>query len=252
MPPFLADDVDQFRCKGSFISDVILNKADEFAGAAQFADAHLVLLPVRSLAGTFALVTSPYLLERLARDAAMAGDAAPELTPQPAFSEAGGEALVAPGSTLAASFGHDPTVVLEDLDLTLRETPALLAWADWLGRHAYGSDATARAGLAGRLCVVHDDVMSFLMETALEVTARIRLEDDLKTVAKGGLWYEESLPAETVLASLILAGPSRKRDATLDARGVLGAIRETLSGPVQLGGKATVGRGLCRLHLGGA
>src|SRR5436309_9160051 len=38
------------------------------ASAVQFSDQRLLLLPVRSLAGTFAWVTSPYVLRRLARD----------------------------------------------------------------------------------------------------------------------------------------------------------------------------------------
>ncbi|WP_337892740.1 type III-B CRISPR module RAMP protein Cmr4, partial [Mesomycoplasma ovipneumoniae] len=47
--------------------------ASEFAGAAVFGDAKLLLFPVRSLAGVFAYVTSPYLLERFAREAGFAG-----------------------------------------------------------------------------------------------------------------------------------------------------------------------------------
>src|SRR4051812_14096906 len=43
-------------------------KASEHAGGVVFGDANLLLLPVRSLAGTFAWVTSPYLLARFARD----------------------------------------------------------------------------------------------------------------------------------------------------------------------------------------
>src|SRR5579884_2839412 len=38
------------------------------ASAAQFSDQRLLLLPIRSLAGTFAWVTSPYVLRRLTRD----------------------------------------------------------------------------------------------------------------------------------------------------------------------------------------
>src|SRR5712692_6717045 len=38
------------------------------ASAAQFSDQRLLLLPVRSLAGTFAWVTSPYVLRRFVRD----------------------------------------------------------------------------------------------------------------------------------------------------------------------------------------
>src|SRR5258708_65554 len=38
------------------------------ASMIQFSDQRLLLLPVRSLAGTFAWVTSPYILDRFARD----------------------------------------------------------------------------------------------------------------------------------------------------------------------------------------
>ena len=38
------------------------------ASMIQFTDQRLLLLPVRSLAGTFAWVTSPYILDRFARD----------------------------------------------------------------------------------------------------------------------------------------------------------------------------------------
>ena len=42
--------------------------ASDNAGSAQFADARMLLLPVRSLAGTYAWVTSPYVLQRFIRD----------------------------------------------------------------------------------------------------------------------------------------------------------------------------------------
>src|SRR6266571_8926778 len=40
----------------------------DYASAIQFSDQRLLLLPIRSLAGTFAWVTSPYVLRRLVRD----------------------------------------------------------------------------------------------------------------------------------------------------------------------------------------
>lgn len=55
-----------------------------------------------------------------------------------------------------------------------------------------------------RFCIVNDDVFSFLLNTATEITARIRLNDETKTVADGQLWYEEALPAESILAGLML------------------------------------------------
>ena len=105
--------------------------------------------------------------------------------------------------------------------------------------------------LDDRLCVIHDDVMSTLMETATEVRARIRLKEDTKTVAKGALWYEESLPTESILFGLVVASDARGHKAT----DLLAHLTSTTkSGNIQLGGKATVGRGVSALRIldGGA
>jgi CRISPR-associated protein Cmr4 len=98
--------------------------------------------------------------------------------------------------------------------------------------------------LNARFCVVHDDVMSFLLDTATEVFARVRLREDAKTVETGGLWYEEALPAETVLAGLILATPVKAEPDE-----VFKTLNGLMEKPLQIGGKATVGRGLCRLRM---
>src|SRR6266704_3678945 len=45
-----------------------INSEDNYASSVQFSDQRLLLLPVRSLAGTFAWVTSPFVLRRLLRD----------------------------------------------------------------------------------------------------------------------------------------------------------------------------------------
>ncbi|MBS3967037.1 MAG: type III-B CRISPR module RAMP protein Cmr4 [Truepera sp.] len=204
--------------------------ASEHAGAAVFGDARLLLFPVRSLAGVFAYVTSPYLLERFAREAGFAGLKLPALPPAP-VSEGG--CRLATGSVLKAG-----KVYLEDLDLESQESAELKAWEDWLVQQS-------EAPVKGRLCLVSDNVMGFLLETATEVVARIRLEDETKTVAKRALWYEESLPAESLLYGLLSLGSSRKKEVAL----ALDDLKPLL-GFAQLGGKASVGRGLCRLRLG--
>src|SRR5690606_23555315 len=78
-------------------------------------------------------------------------------------------------------------VWLEDLGLT--SLPRL-------PRNDFEAIATAVSipELAQRVCVVSDDVLTFFVETATEVTARIRLDGERLTVEKGGLWYEEALP----------------------------------------------------------
>jgi CRISPR-associated protein Cmr4 len=206
--------------------------ASEYAGAAVFGDARLLLLPVRSLAGVFAYVTSPYLLERFAREVVFAGMAPPALPGAPASE---GWCRLASDSQLKA----DDKVYLEDLDLSCQQNPELKTWEDWLAKQS-------EAPVKGRICLVHDDVMGYLLETATEVVARIRLEDQTKTVASGALWYEESLPAESLLYGLLSLGSSRKKEVAVALDDLM-----PLLGFAQLGGKASVGRGLCRLRLGG-
>ena len=97
---------------------------------------------------------------------------------------------------------------------------------------------------------VHDDVMTFLSEHATDVVARIALEEGIKTVKDGALWYEESLPTESILVALVHA--QKINPLGLDVAQCLEQAKILVGESVQLGGKATVGRGRCRLVLQGA
>jgi CRISPR-associated protein Cmr4 len=217
--------------------------AEKHAGSAQFTDARLLLLPIRSLAGTFAWVTSPYVLRRFLRDAGDAQTAgAPATIPAPVKVE---ECRVAQAGCQIQIADGKPRVYLEDLDLTPAADTEVDAWAAWLGQRIFPNDPQWQETLKGRLCVVHDDVLTFLLETATEITARIKLMDDKKTVQKGGLWYEEALPTETVLSGLIVATPIKATE-----KDVFAVLQQMAGKTMQVGGKATVGRGLCRLQIG--
>lgn len=215
------------------------DKAHEHSGALVVGDQRLLLLPIRSLAGIFAYATSPYVLRRFARDAQDAGLNTP-LVPTLTGRD---QCLLGNTSDLRV----DERVYLEDLDLHAEAAPAADEWATWLAAQLFATDDSKH--FTQRFCIVHDDVLTFLLETATEVTARIRVDEQSHTVAKGALWYEEALPAETVLAGPVLAHRSRRKDSPLDGAGVLAFVHTLLAKPLQLGGKATVGRGLCRVHL---
>lgn len=252
------------------------NAASDHSGAVQFSDVHTVLLPVRSLAGTFAWVTSPYLLSRFARDARDAGF---ELPAAPSVAKI--EECLLLERDLVAAVADGDRVVLEDLDFApkVEDPPGPLSvYAGLLGKilfpKADPADTEAWRDLSRRLCVVHDDAMSHLLESATEVSARIRLDETKKTVAQGALWYEEALPTETVLAGLAVAsevereiekkgerpgaepGNEKKTEKEKKRFGVPALFEQVRknaeAGLVQLGGKATVGRGSCRVLFGGA
>ena len=224
------------------------NAADH-AGAVQFTDQRLLALPVRSLAGTFAWVTSPLVLRRLARDARDCGiNDAPTTIPAPQFTEHGATCHVASTSLLCIPLHNQPTIVLEDLDLHAQRDAD--AWAQWIATRSFPGDDGWQAEFKRRFCVVHDDVLLFLLTTATEVFARVALQEDVKTVKQGALWYEEALPSETILSGLIVATDSRRKDkSVVPASDMIESLRALTKHPMQFGGKSSVGRGLCYVRL---
>lgn len=226
------------------------------AGTIQISDQRLLLLPVRSLAGTFAWVTSPYVLHRFTRD--MAELRFKEIK-VPDLTDTHQACIVMSGTDtcqLLANSGKNQ-IYLEDLDLQPSKDSDMRDWANWLGEQIFPGEDAWQCMLCERFCVVHNDVFSFLLKTATEVIARIRLAEDSKTVQKGGLWYEEALPAETVLSGLALMTPRPNspngthngNNQELSAEEIGAAFEKVAQKHIQLGGKSTVGRGQCRIHV---
>jgi len=218
------------------------DNAHEHAGSAQFSDLRLLFLPVRSLAGTFAWVTSPLLLQRLQRDCQMANTLFTSAIPAVQATDC---LVSATSSQVLTNVNQEANnVILEDLLLKGTPSPAVDALLNWLKPLLFGADAAWGELFAERLCVVHDDVLSFLLDTATEITARIQLEKEKKTVARGALWYEEALPTESILSGLLVVQTVEASEAD-----VMNVVTGVTRSPLQIGGNATVGRGVCRLHL---
>ena len=198
------------------------------AGALVVGDARLLALPVRSFRGTFAWTTSPLLLALARRDL----DAK---LPVPHIE---GRRCVVPTGSICQ---HKGRLYLEDLDLEAAAGD-LAPWTKLLGPLASPGDDI----FSSRFVVVDDETMTFLWETATQVDARVRIDEATRTVASGALWLEESLPPETLLLGLMAADRSRKQSVDLTPDQVLGFALPRAE-HLQLGGKATIGRGRCRM-----
>ncbi len=233
-------DSDAAAARTLFGPESISGDQDTFAGSLAIGDAHLLLLPVRCLAGIVSYVTAPFILRRYARDLKHAGISAPQIPPEPSADEA----LVPAESVNRA----DGKLVLEDLDLRTRDDGALLQeWATLIVKALYPDtdDVEDRNDVACRVALLPDEIMSFLAETATEIRSRIALDPETGTVHKGALWYEENLPAETVLWGLFALSASGNGDDMRSTDEL--ALSMPGSGTLlQLGGKTGVGRGLVR------
>jgi CRISPR-associated protein Cmr4 len=201
----------------------------EQAGAWVFTDLRILCLPVRSFFGVFAYATCPLILERLHRHAEAFG-----ITGFENLSVAVDGTQIA--LTSSSALRKDDKVYLEDLDLTVKQDSHVDAVAQAIAEKLLPE--SERSHFTARFAVVANDAFTFLSETATEVVARVRLEDATKTVASGGLWYEEAVPAESVFYGFVGAASAEPSLASLQ-----------IDAPLQIGGDATIGRGLCKVVI---
>lgn len=214
------------------------SNASDHAGSLLIGDARLLLLPVRSLTSQFRYVTSPDLLRRWQRDQARAGVSLPAFeVPRPDA----GTALVGPGTKVADLFLEEyvyQTDGSQDLSALISALAALA------GR--------TEVELADKLTIVNDDQFSLLCRAAIPVNAHIAIDNASKTVKPSALWYEESLPPETVLYSVVAAQGSRNKSVEKTGSQLLDLFADGLfaSHPyLQLGGNETTGMGWCKVAL---
>jgi CRISPR-associated protein Cmr4 len=208
----------------------------EYAGALSVGDARLLLLPVRSLTTHFRWATCPAALGRFKRDAERLGIAGLGDFEVPGVS--GEAALVAE----AVNGGH---LFLEEyrFEAQAADLSAVVAALAKLMPESAGK------ALSAQLAIVADDHFRHLAEHATPVNAHVSLDSKTKTVKGGMLWYEETLPPESLLYVGLNAVKARKKDSALEAEAVLSRLREALFGAhpyLQLGGNETVGMGWCR------
>ena len=189
----------------------------DHAGDLLVSDGRLLLLPVRSLTTSFRWVTCPHLIERYRRDLQRAG-----LTPQPAIPD------VKKDKVLASAAGN---LYLEERQFAVAGEPdrELAAAVKPLILHE-----ETRNRLDSTIAVVHDDDFAWFVRYGLPIQARNVLDDQSKK--SRNLWYEETLPPDTIMYALV-AG------RTDGATGALTALFPPDDPYLQVGGNETVGQG---------
>ena len=187
------------------------------AGDLLVSDGRLLLLPVRSLTSSYRWATCPHLIERYRRDLTRAG-----LSPRPPVP------AVERGSVLAQGEG---SLFLEERQFPVSGAPDGLHEA--ISPTILHDDTRGR--LAAQIAVLHDDDFAWFARYGLSVQARNVLADDGSKRSEN-LWYEETLPPDTVMYALVM-GRSEEAIDTLDT------LFPEDDPYLQAGGNATVGQG---------
>ncbi|MFZ2471002.1 MAG: type III-B CRISPR module RAMP protein Cmr4 [Methanothrix sp.] len=208
------------------------------AGSLVLSDARIVCLPVRSLYGTFAFAACPLVLERLKRDL----DSAGHKSGPAELSFKDDKVIVTSGSKVE----RNGNVLFEDLDFAIiTDNGETNAWAELLARLLFPNDATWQGIFKERFVILSDNCFSFLSETGTEINARIKIDQEKKIVQDGALWYEESLPSETILAGLAWCDQDYSGKAVTQEM-IFKEFCPDKTINLQVGGKATVGKGRVR------
>lgn len=198
------------------------------AGDLIVSDARLLLLPVRSLTGHYKWATCPYLLERLSRDIQRSGYAEKIKIPETDETPKNGNVL-GEGSE---------KIFLEEREFEI------VGKFDSSVIEAVGQLMPNRASaerLAEQLIVLSDDDFKWFASYGLPINARNVLDEDKKTSLN--LWYEETLPVDSLFYTLFL----ERGDGAIDLVKTLVNERPYL----QVGGNETVGQGWFALNLVG-
>lgn len=234
-------------------------EGDTHSGALGFTDARLLLFPVKSMKGVFAWITCPYVLERFKN----------ELKLTDMKTEAIEEKIKVPDPNSiveGSSLAFDSKIVLEEYTFAVTLSQDLEKFAEWLAQSIFPNPQNEsdpyrfwREKMKKDIIVLSDDDFRDFVNLSTEVTTRIKIDNKTGTTQEGALFSEEYLPQESVLYSLALATPIFvknnkdkgifKREGKKEEDLVLEFFKAGLPEIIQIGGNATIGKGLVRTKV---
>jgi len=94
--------------------------------------------------------------------------------------------------------------------------------------------------LKDQLLIMNDEDFAWFAKHATAITPHIAIDSETKTVKAGALWYEESLPSDSLLYTMLM-GEDEHVDSVLSMFPKDKAF-------IQIGGNETVGMGWCKVQ----
>lgn len=199
------------------------------AGAISFSDARLLAFPVRSNVAPFVWVTCPAVLDRLNHDLLLVSGLEPFKIEAPQTET--GFILKDDGS-----IAKTEQVIMEDMCVDLKPSPDNIKSVS-----VFFEKQVPRLT---RLILISDSDYSYLVRTSTEVQPQIKINIDTGTAQDGSLRYQELLPSDSVLYSLVFFSNEKKQDSHVLAEVIKGHVKDAISTHIQMGGDMTLGRGL--------
>lgn len=206
-----------------------------YAGSCAISDAKILAYPMRSNVSPFVWITCPAVLKRLSRDLEIAGKNNNSFDAS-VFSKAiSGEndAVILCGKESI----KDKAVLLEDFEVTVKDAPV----SEFDKIKEYFKDAE-------RLFLVSDEVFNYGVTDCTQIMAQIKIEAESGTTKDGSLRYQEELPSDTIMYTVVHWGDSKNSKEKLKAETIRKFItEEVIKTHIQIAGDETCGRGIFQL-----
>lgn len=206
-----------------------------YAGSCSISDAKILAYPMRSNVSPFVWITCPAVLKRLSRDLEIAGKTGFDAS---VFSKAitgENDAVILCGKESI----KDKNILLEDFEVIVKDTsiPEFDKIKD------YFKDAE-------RLLLVSDDVFNYGVTDCTQIMAQIKIEAETGTTKDGSLRYQEELPSDTIMYTVVHWGASKNSaEEKLQADTIKKFItEEVIKSHIQIAGDETCGRGIFQLE----
>jgi len=197
-------------------------------GAIVVSDAKLFAMPVRSNIAPFVHVTCPTLLKRFSTALQMCG--IDKLNEIPNIQKE--------NSILLNWNTDEEQIIIEDVVVKK-------------GPEAELKELEQMFPQATKLLFVSDEVFKYVVDNCTEVQTQIKIDEETGTAKVGALRYEELLPSDSILYSVIMYNDAvfQKSDSSdLKMNTIKSNIEETFNSYMQVGGDKTLGRGIVQLN----
>ena len=220
----------------------------ESSSCLAFADAKILLYPVRSVKNVFAWITCPYVLKRLKEDLQIAGlqvenFSIPELLDD--------KIIVASNSPLIINNNNPKKVGIEefvfDVDNSQIDNNLINAIKGYI------PDTETTQNLSARFAIVSDNVFTDLVNYAVEVRTRIKIDQTTGTASGGALFTVEMVPSESIFYSLVFADDPKNSNSNSvkNVDEVIDNIQKLIENNevIQVGGDETIGLGFVKVKF---
>ena len=212
-------------------------KDKEYAGSLGFSDGRILLFPVKSAKGIFAWITCPQVLNRYFKDLKISGR------------DENFEIIKNSVPDKTSIMIDENNIILEEYQISVVKNNNTTKIAEFLSNEL-GVDK-----IKEKLVILNDDDFKDFVTLSTEVITRTKIDNSKGTVKDGALFTEEYLPSETIMYSLVMSSSIiAKVDVIKDLNSeddVLSFFTTNVPSVMQVGGNATIGKGIVSIKVGG-